>query len=76
MSRAPARPRGSQMNPLTRRPSSSSSVPMPRGAGISATTAPNAVTGTSQSSTSMGAPDSDLTRPGLGGVVLASAYRR
>lgn len=46
---------------------------MPSGAGISATKAPNAASGMSHSSTSIGAPLSDFTSPGLGGVVLASA---
>ena len=73
MSVASSMAQPSQMKPFTWRPSSVSSVPMPSGAGISATKLPNSLTGSFHSSISMAAPSAPLISPGLGGVVLARA---
>ena len=68
---------GSQMKPLTQRPSASSSEPMPSGGPTWAISLPNWRCGISQTSTSIATPSSATrTSPGLAGVVLASAYRR
>ena len=73
MSRASARAQGSQIKPLTLRPSASNRLPMPSGAGISATNSPKRAIGMSHSSTMIARPLSALASPGLGGTVPGNA---
>ena len=77
MSVAPVRARGSQRKLLTHDPSMSSALPMTSGAGTAAVKRPKASGVRAKVSTAMGAPVSEgeetRARPGLGGVVLASA---
>ena len=68
MSSAPRMAQASQRKPCMLRPSASVIVPMPSGAGISATNEPNAATSISYTSTSIPpAPPPSNTRPRFGG---------
>ena len=59
----------SQRKPFTVSPVSSTTVPIPSGAGMAATKRPKAVSLKVHTSTSMALPSLTRTRPGFGGVV-------
>ena len=77
MSLASSRPQGSQMKPVSRRPSASSSLPSPSGAAMPATNVPSSLAGSSHTSTAMLQPPlATRTMPGRAGGPPASAYSR